>query len=81
MAIATILAVFGATTPVVAQGASQGVPPNTKPAEADVKGEEASSPKPEQQRPSTWGEPTEVLGPEAARSRRSQETSPAPNSS
>lgn len=60
MAIATILAVFGATTPVVAQGASQGAPPNTKPAEADVKGEEASSPKPEQQRPSTWGEPTEV---------------------
>lgn len=43
MAIATILAVFGATTPVVAQGASQGAPPDTKPADADVKGEEASS--------------------------------------
>jgi hypothetical protein len=56
----TIAAVLIATIPAVAQAPSEGAPASTEPAEENVKVAETSTPKPEQQRPTVWGEPTEV---------------------
>ena len=58
--VGTIAALLIATIPAVAQAPSEGAPANTKPAEENVEVAESSTPKPEQQRPTVWGEPTEV---------------------
>jgi hypothetical protein len=45
---------------VIAQPPSQEAAPKTHPVEATIEGADAGTSKPEQQRPSLWGEPTEV---------------------
>ena len=58
LAIMTVL--LNVTAPAVAQAQSQQAPPQTPPAVSSVAGATANAPQPEQQRPSIWGEPTEV---------------------
>ena len=58
--VGTIATLLIAATPVVAQEPPHRAPTNTQPAEANIEAAEATTPKPEQQRPSVWGEPTEV---------------------
>ena len=58
--VGIIVALIIATIPVLAQAPPQAPPADTEPAEANVGAAEASTPKPEQQRPSAWGEPTKV---------------------
>jgi hypothetical protein len=58
--VGTIATFLIAATPVVAQAPPHRAPTNTQPAEANIEAAEATTPKPEQQRPSVWGEPTEV---------------------
>ena len=58
--VGIIAALFIATIPVLAQAPPRAPPADREPAEANVEAAEVTTPKPEQQRPSAWGEPTEV---------------------
>jgi hypothetical protein len=58
--LAIMAVVISVMTPAFAQTQSRPAASGTRPAESSVEDVEATAPQPEQQRPSVWGEPTEV---------------------